>query len=423
MFSSEVFVTIGSKKYTLHLTNLTFDDLKEQVVKASEEDERGKVLTKITDLNGHDIETDKQLQNTSPLHFYAYFQSNDQEKKETNPAEIQTETLDLKTHWNRNWRKANTEAVKIVMEMLKNDEQGLIVVANDTHAWQVAINESLQTSKDDEFSFHVLINNEILETKIFGEYCLYVITSKIILFNGITIDGNVYAVNCEIQCKGDNVNITTQLFVTSHAIISQSLTKSISPIQWNAKIHHDILVQIQDFEEQSERCAGQRKYVESIHYLQQALQIAIDIFGLKHPYIAIMYNLIGINYKDNRQYDEAVIYYKKAIKLVIDIFGNTSLHVGNTLFNLGHLYCNNKKQYDKAIKCYERSLQIRKDIFKIKDRFIGDSYSNLGLSFKQKGEVNSAHQYYEEAWKAYSVIFGEWNDETLRSKTHIKELE
>ncbi|ETO04920.1 hypothetical protein RFI_32477 [Reticulomyxa filosa] len=75
MSLNKAFVTIGSKEYTLHLTNLTLEHLKEQLVEASKEDERGKVLTKITDLNGHDIETDQQLQNTYPLNVYAYFQS------------------------------------------------------------------------------------------------------------------------------------------------------------------------------------------------------------------------------------------------------------------------------------------------------------------------------------------------------------
>ncbi|ETO17374.1 hypothetical protein RFI_19948 [Reticulomyxa filosa] len=386
MSLTEASVTIGSRDYALHLTNLTFDDLKEQVVKASEEDERGKVLTKITDLNGHDIETDKQLQNTSPLHFYAYFQSNDQEKKETNSAEIQIETLDIGKHWNKNWRHSNAIAAKCVMKMLNNNEQGLIIVANNTNLWQMAISKASIATNDGTFSFRVLINNEKLETKVFGEYCLYVIKSKIILFNEITIDGNVYAVNCEIQCKGNNVNITTQLFVTSHVIIPQSLTKSISPIQWDTKIHYDIFVPIQDLADASEQYVDKRNYSESINCLQQALHRSIKAF-------------------EAEEYDKAVEYDEKALQILSKALG---LHIWNIYLR--------KRDYTKSIECYEHSLKIRKEILGISSRNIGDSCWNLAMALEQNGEKNKACQYFEESWKTYTVLYGEWNIETLRAR-------
>ncbi|ETO29990.1 hypothetical protein RFI_07132 [Reticulomyxa filosa] len=96
MSSIEAFVTIDSNKYTLHLANLSFEELKEQIIEVDKNNEQKNVLTKITDCDGHEIETDEQLQNIfdnfHSLHLYAYFQptstEKDAEQKETMPFQL-----------------------------------------------------------------------------------------------------------------------------------------------------------------------------------------------------------------------------------------------------------------------------------------------------------------------------------------------
>ncbi|ETO36770.1 putative tetratricopeptide TPR2 protein [Reticulomyxa filosa] len=332
------------------------------------------------------------------------------------------ETLDLKKHWNKNWRKANAEAAKIVMKMLTANEQGLIIVASNTKLWQMAIRKCSITMEDTLFSLRVLINNEKTEKQQFEEYYLYVIKSKLVVLSEINIDGNAYAVNSEIQCKGKNVKITTQLFVTNNTTIDKQLLKFISPIQWNAKIHHDILVYIQDLEDRAHNHLAETSFNDAINCLQQALEFSIDNFGINHPYIGITYCLIGISYRSDSKYDEAIEYYEKALNTFLSIFGNEHIHIGNTYFHLGqgHFY---KQDYDKTIEYYEHSLKIRKGKLEIKDRYSGDSYWNLGLTFEKKGEKNNACQYYEKAWKEYSMIFGEWNEETLQAKEEVNALQ
>ncbi|ETO20337.1 hypothetical protein RFI_16880 [Reticulomyxa filosa] len=253
---------------------------------------------------------------------------------------------------------------------------------------------------DDAFSFRVLINDEHIEIEEMGLYCLYVIKSKIIILNEITIDGNVYVVNCEIRCKGNNVNITTQLYVTNHAIISQSLIQSMSPIQWNAKMHHDILVQMQHFQDKVGNYANDQ-YEDAVSCLNEALQFAMDNFGVSHPLIGLFYCFIGVFYRNASRYDEAIAYFETALHFFLNIFGNIHLHIGNTLYNLGSLFFD-KADYDTAIECYEYSLKIRKYILKINDIYIGNCCWELGVSFEQKGNLHKARQYYEESWKTYN---------------------
>ncbi|ETO33331.1 hypothetical protein RFI_03776 [Reticulomyxa filosa] len=84
-----------------------------------------------------------------------------------------SDTLDFKKHWNRNWRKSNAEAAKIVEQMISDNKQGLIIVTYNTSKWK---------NKNDNFSSIVsLLNNEKEDIKEFGEYIVYVIKRKLII--------------------------------------------------------------------------------------------------------------------------------------------------------------------------------------------------------------------------------------------------
>ncbi|ETN98548.1 hypothetical protein RFI_38943 [Reticulomyxa filosa] len=334
---------------------------------------------------------------------------------------ITTEILDFKKHWNKYWRKSNAEAMKIVMQMINSNEQGLIIVANYTNAWQMAIGKSSIRLDDNTLSLRRLIHSNNTKKKQFEDYCLYVITSRAVILSDIEIDGNVYSVNCEIQCKGKNVKITTQLFVTKDTLVDQQVMQSISPIRWDTTIHFDIFVTIQDLENKADQFLAMRSFDEAIDYSEQALQLSIRKLGINHPYVAIIYNTLGVVCRNDRQHDKAIEYYEKALDIFVSIFGSTHLHIGTTHYNLGQSYFY-KGQYDKAVECYEYSLKIRKGIFKMNDRYIADACWNLGSTLKKKGEPKNAGKCYEEAWKIYSAIFGEWNKETLQAKINVKEF-
>ncbi|ETN97422.1 hypothetical protein RFI_40108, partial [Reticulomyxa filosa] len=313
------------------------------------------------------------------------------------------ETLDFRKHWNRNWRKANVEAAKIVEEMTQNHEQGLVVVAFDTPEWKKTM---------------TIVHNVV--KKEFKRYWVYAIKSKLIILNDIRIDGNVYVINCELQCK-QNVNITTQLFITENAIVDPQLKQSFSPIQWNTKIHYNIPAILQDLENKDEACLERLLYDDSIFYLKQYLQICIDTFGLSHPYIVIAYRMLGLTYDDKGQYDIAIEFYEKALKIMVDIFGINYVLVAQLYHNLGTSY-DNKRQYENAIEHYEAALKIRKEIFRKGDEGIGDICWDLGCIFEIIQNKKTAYKYYEEAWKVYNIVCGEWDEATLRSKEQMQYL-
>ncbi|ETO19650.1 hypothetical protein RFI_17580 [Reticulomyxa filosa] len=404
------------------------------------------------------------------------------------------ETLNLKKHWNRNWRQANAVAATMVEQMMNKREQGVIVVTNNM--------SERRNKSDDASSFLTFVNDNKAEKKIFGVYCTYVIKKKCVVLD-VDVDGNVYAVDCEIQCKGQT-NISSQLFVTSGALVDAHLQQCVAPIQWNTKIHHDIPVQLQELEYKEEECSDKQLFDDALVHLQKHLQLCIDGFGLDHLFIAVSYNLIALAYDNKGCYDEAVEAFEKALKIVsnapeinydfiaqlhhnlaitydnkhqsdksiecyetslqirLNIFGSCHVDVAYSYYNMALVY-SNKGQYDKSIEFCERSLKIRLDIFgthhddvansyhvlgnghfmkaqydkaveyygmalKIKtnmsettDAAIGDLNWNLGLAFEEKAEKEIARKYYEEAWKAYSMLLGEWHEKTLRAKESVSE--
>ncbi|ETO35970.1 hypothetical protein RFI_01092, partial [Reticulomyxa filosa] len=127
----------------------------------------------------------------------------------------------------------------------------------------------------------------------FRDYWVYIIKSKLVVFNEINIDGNLYVINSEIQCKG-KITITTQLFITENTIIDQQLRQYILPILWNTKLHYDVPLQIQDIENKAEECLEKKEFDMAIFHLQKHLDFSIKTFGFYHHYVAIAYNMIGL---------------------------------------------------------------------------------------------------------------------------------
>ncbi|ETO22274.1 hypothetical protein RFI_14926 [Reticulomyxa filosa] len=478
--SSKLTVTIGSRQYQLDLSSLTFETLKQQIVELSKEDKQGSILVKITDADGCDIGTDESLQiavTSGQLCFNAYFEPNayvlsdinfsqksDSDMKD-DQLRIQSEALSFKEHCNQSWRKANAEASKIVQQMIDRNEQGLVIVATNTSNWQKKADPNSIKTSSNLSSFIELVNNNNnkTNTKRFAEYYMYLIKSELIILEEITIDGNVYAINCEMQCKG-NVIITSQLFVTKDSVIDRQSKQTIVSIQWNTKINHDITVQLQDLEYKKVEFTEQRRWNDSIVYSQKHLQLSTSTFGFDHPYVAISYNLISNGYYNKRNYqksielltkslnigsnalgvncrfvamlnynfgntytqqglcDIAIGYYQKALEIQSNIPGIYYDDISGSYNNLGNVY-HKKQDWDKAIKCLQQALSIRREhtVEKV-SKDIGDCCCNLGFVLRQKGEKHTASKYYQEAWHIFNIILGEWNSETIRVKMKIKQL-
>ncbi|ETO15158.1 hypothetical protein RFI_22205 [Reticulomyxa filosa] len=407
----KAYVNVGGKMHTIMLPTLTMEHLKQQVVNFTQPVHTNDVSITIIDGNNCPIETDENVVNAfkiEPVYFTVQFRSEDILKmNEIEQSTIKrydiSQSLDFKKHWNMQWRKANAEAVKIVEQMICNNEKGLVIVVYNTLKWK--------NRNDGICSIINLIKNKNENIKEFKEYCMYIIKRKRIILEKINIDGSVYAIDCKIECKG-YVNITTQIFITKNTMIDEQLKKNISLILWNKKIHYDIPIQFQDFENKIDEYITKKLYDECIIHLQTYLQIVINIFDLNHHYIAIIYNMIGTIYNYKQQYEQAIEFYKKALPIIINIFGNNCNFLAHLYENIAYNY-DDAKQYDKSIEYHENTLKIKCNTFGDNHIEIAISYTNLGKIYQKKESYFKASEWYENAWKIRKKIFGYANKDNI----------
>ncbi|ETO29089.1 hypothetical protein RFI_08034 [Reticulomyxa filosa] len=265
---------------------------------------------------------------------------------------ITFETLNSKKHWSKSWIDSNVEAAKIVNRMVEKNEQGLIVITNNTSEWKNKIHSNANKN-----STYTLINDNNLEDK--KKQCLQ---EK--LFDNALI----YA--------QQNLQICIDNFGSNHPFVADLYTfLGIICGEWD--------------------------------------KIFLHHFGINHPWIANICDHFGNGYDKNKQYDEAIEYYIKALVIRIKIFGVNHPFVACSYDDLGIPYFH-KGQHDKAIECHEKALKIKKT-WNI-NKNVADSYWNIGYIYQKIGKDKTACTYFEESWKIYNSVLGEWNEETLTAK-------
>ncbi|ETO04483.1 hypothetical protein RFI_32918 [Reticulomyxa filosa] len=120
------------------------------------------------------------------------------------------------------------------------------------------------------------------------------------------------------------------------------------------------------------------------------------------------------------QYDKAIDHHEQSLKIRLQIHGLYHTSVAHSYHSLGSCY-KKRYQYNKAIEYNHKALEIKNQIFG-KNKSTADSNWNLGLIFEKTGEIKSACKHYEEAWRLYSTLLGEFNRETLHVKLRLKKL-
>ncbi|ETO21669.1 hypothetical protein RFI_15535 [Reticulomyxa filosa] len=320
-------------------------------------------------------------------------------------------SLDFKRHWNPSWRRSNVKAAKMVEKLMKDGEQGLIVVLKDTCKLK-------STTNGNKNSFLTLINSDKVIKQRVEEYSVYLLKSKLVILDAnVYIDGNVYAINCEMQCQ-KNVKISTQLFVTSKTIVDQKLQLSIAPIQWNTMVYHDIPIQLQYLQDKAKNASQKRQFDDAICHLQKALQISIDHFGSTHPYVSDIYLHFGFIYHKKGDFDKAIEYSNLALQIQLAVFEGNHADIGLSYNNLGVSYLK-KKWYNESFECSKKALQVRLNVFGTKNTDVAMSYNNLGGICYKKQEYDRALSYYEKALKIRLDIFGRNHNEVALSYSNL----
>ncbi|ETO00680.1 hypothetical protein RFI_36760, partial [Reticulomyxa filosa] len=301
--------------------------------------------------------------------------------------------------------------------------------------------------------FSMMINsNQYMKKKlIFGSYSVSSFHSKKIIFDNITIDGCVYAVDCIIDGFG-NCYITQQLIPTNSSVIRYRFLSHVFTCPWPINIENVMELGRNSLDISKLREAIQLfrfalcftlqtlhnfdidvatsyywlgkaynhkgEYNKAIEYYEQNLKINLNQLGSDHINVANLYNNLGNVYNNKGEYDKAIEYYEKDLKISLSKLGHDHIGVAASYNNLGIVY-QNKGEYDKAIGYHEKSLKIKLSKLEFEHIGIANSYNNLGNIYENKVEYDKAIEYYERSLKIKLNKLGSDHPEVASSYNNL----
>jgi tetratricopeptide (TPR) repeat protein len=137
-------------------------------------------------------------------------------------------------------------------------------------------------------------------------------------------------------------------------------------------------------------------YHNMIHYSQQALPIFRQVFGAKHPNVAISLNSLGMAYSSQGKNQKALFYYSEALDIVGESNSKDRPEMALLFNNLGTAH-NHLGQYRKAIHYFTQALRICKKFFTKDHNSILRILNNLGTAHNDLGDYVEAIDYYRQA--------------------------
>ncbi|ETO09041.1 hypothetical protein RFI_28345 [Reticulomyxa filosa] len=403
------FIYLEKEMHKVTLAFLRLKRLKEKVtviIGTTNSKARDCIPFKIADNNGQYITSNRELRiafKTKPVLFFIHFthsfhinkKDNDDEKKYPKNEKKENEfrniveykNLDTEIDKDALWNKANKKAHKMVNEMINNKQQGIVVVA--TNIDQLAKSNYQLPQHDVPFSLMINSNQYMKKKLIFGSYSVSSFHSKIVVFDNITIDGCIYAVDCIIDGFG-NCHITQQLIPTNPSVIRCRFRSNVFTCPWP--------IDIDNLMELGKNSLDISKVNEAIQLFRFALCFKLQTLHDSHNSVALSYFWLGRSYKDKGEYDKAIEYYEKDLKISLITLGYDHIDIAVSYNSLGNVY-KLKGEYDKAIEYHEKALKIKLNKLGPDHTSIAASYNNLGNAYENKGEYDKAVEYHEKSLK------------------------
>lgn len=140
--------------------------------------------------------------------------------------------------------------------------------------------------------------------------------------------------------------------------------------------------------------------------LEPALEADLELYGEKHPEIAIHRSHLALICKDLGDFEEARDLFESALQSDIENFGENHPRVASHHSNLAHVY-QDLGDYEKARNLLEQTLSIELGMYEPTHPFISQAQSNLATIYKHLGEFEKARDYLETSLCSDLLNFGE----------------
>ncbi len=167
-------------------------------------------------------------------------------------------------------------------------------------------------------------------------------------------------------------------------------------------------------------------YSKSSKLAEQALKVAQNIWGIKHPNVASSLNNLAVSYRFQGYYKKSEFLYKQALDARKQLFGEEHESVATSLNNLAELY-RHQGRYLQAEDLYEKCLVIKKSICKQKyDSLIHGSIAttlnNLAALYSSQGRYSQAERLHQEALDIRRNLFGKNHPSVAASLNNLAEV-
>ena len=145
---------------------------------------------------------------------------------------------------------------------------------------------------------------------------------------------------------------------------------------------------------------------KAVNYFEQALSIDREVYGERHPRVAIDLNDLGLAWKSLGDSKKAIDYYEQALSIDREVYGERHPKVAATLNNLG-LARYSLGDSKKAIDYFEQALSIDREVYGERHPEVATRLNNLGLAWDSLGDSKKAIDYYEQALSILKEVYGE----------------
>jgi tetratricopeptide (TPR) repeat protein len=145
---------------------------------------------------------------------------------------------------------------------------------------------------------------------------------------------------------------------------------------------------------------------------KQALHMYRELFGEKHPSIASSLNNVGTTYDDLGKHRKALELKEQALKMFQELFGEQHPDIATSLNNIGYSY-GELKEPRKSLELYKQASQMRQELFGEKHPSIATSLNNVGLAYGRLGEHRMALEFKERALILSRELLGDRHPTTL----------
>ena len=162
----------------------------------------------------------------------------------------------------------------------------------------------------------------------------------------------------------------------------------------------------------------QGEFAEARAYLDEALELKVELYTAIHPSVANTLNVLGNLVSDEGQFQEARGYYEEALQIRQQVLPEEHPHISDTYQNLGLLFYA-EGDYAEAAQFLQKSFVIDQKNYPPEHPIIASSFNNLGVIYDVMGNAPRALSYYEQALEIRKNLLGDDHPSVAQSYNNM----